>query len=206
MWWLTCNYNTCTRGRRASFLILLMMGTWRPKHVEWLWRNKTCTVLHQVGVLFDLYYDARKHKSKIGRSHYWRRYVGERWGRFPKLPFPYRARGKWVLRKTKLRPKFQKHFENHRDRHQWCNPNTLMIKFIGVLLCLGYPLLPELKLRFAETAAQNMVMWHNNNSSCLANRKYDPRQQSPAPTSGSQLSLLRTQCALPAADKLYQPY
>jgi len=25
----------------------------RPKHVEWLYRNKTCTVLHQVGVSFD---------------------------------------------------------------------------------------------------------------------------------------------------------
>jgi hypothetical protein len=34
MWWPTCNYNTCTRGRRASFLILLMMGAWRPKHVS----------------------------------------------------------------------------------------------------------------------------------------------------------------------------
>ena len=32
-------------------------------------RNKTCTVLHQVGVLFDLYYDARKHKSKIKREN-----------------------------------------------------------------------------------------------------------------------------------------
>ena len=37
-------------------------GRLRPKHVEWLCRNKTCTVLHQVGVSFDLYYDARKHK------------------------------------------------------------------------------------------------------------------------------------------------
>ena len=64
MWWPTCNYNTCTRARRASFLILPMMGAWRPKHVEWVCRNKTCTVLHQVGVLFDLYYDARKHKIK----------------------------------------------------------------------------------------------------------------------------------------------
>ena len=27
-------------------------------------QNKTCTVLHQVGVSFDLYYDARKHKIK----------------------------------------------------------------------------------------------------------------------------------------------
>ena len=55
MWWPTCNYNTCTRGRRASFLILLKMGSWRPKNVEWLCRNKTCTVLHPVGVSFDLY-------------------------------------------------------------------------------------------------------------------------------------------------------
>ena len=39
-------------------------GRLRPKHVEWLCRNKTCTVLHQVGVSFDLYYDARKHKIK----------------------------------------------------------------------------------------------------------------------------------------------
>jgi len=30
-----------------------MIGAWRPKHVEWLCLNKTCTVLHQVGVLFD---------------------------------------------------------------------------------------------------------------------------------------------------------
>ena len=28
-------------------------------------RNKTCTVLHHVGVSFDLYYDAQKHKIKI---------------------------------------------------------------------------------------------------------------------------------------------
>ena len=41
------------------------MGAWRPKHVEWPCINKTCTVLHQVGVPFDLYYDAREHKIKI---------------------------------------------------------------------------------------------------------------------------------------------
>ena len=29
-------------------------GRLRPKHVEWPCRNKTCTVLHQVGVSFDL--------------------------------------------------------------------------------------------------------------------------------------------------------
>ena len=40
-------------------------GRLRPKHVEWPSRNKTCTVLHQVGVSFDLYYDARKHKIKV---------------------------------------------------------------------------------------------------------------------------------------------
>jgi len=28
----------------------------------------TCTVLHQVDVLFDLYYDARKHKSKTQQA------------------------------------------------------------------------------------------------------------------------------------------
>ena len=28
-------------------------GRLRPKHVEWPCRNKTCTVLHQVGVSFD---------------------------------------------------------------------------------------------------------------------------------------------------------
>ena len=53
------------------------MGAWRPKHVEWLCRNKTCTVLHQVGVSFDLYYDARKHKIKIHRVPLRRR--GQLW-------------------------------------------------------------------------------------------------------------------------------
>ena len=40
-------------------------GRLRPKRVEWLCRNKTCIVLHQVGVSFELYYDARKHKIQI---------------------------------------------------------------------------------------------------------------------------------------------
>jgi len=31
-------------------------GRLRPKHVEWLCRNSTCTVLHQVGVSFDWFY------------------------------------------------------------------------------------------------------------------------------------------------------
>jgi hypothetical protein len=37
-------------------------GSLRPKHVEWPYRNKTCTVLHQVGVSFDLW----------GESSYWK--------------------------------------------------------------------------------------------------------------------------------------
>ena len=68
MWWPTCNYNTCTRGRRASFLILLMMGAWRPKHVEWLCRNKTCTLLHQVGILFDLKGDTFSYQWVPGKE------------------------------------------------------------------------------------------------------------------------------------------
>jgi len=53
--------------RRCDVLVLNTPddGRLRPKHVQWLCRNKTCTVLHQVGVSFDLYYDARKHKIKI---------------------------------------------------------------------------------------------------------------------------------------------
>jgi hypothetical protein len=46
-------------------------GRLRLKHVSWFCRNKTCTVLHQVGVSFDLYCDARKHKIKIYQKHNW---------------------------------------------------------------------------------------------------------------------------------------
>ena len=61
-----CRFCFCRVTLRVS-------GAWRPKHVEWLCRNKICTVLHQVGVLFDLYYDARKHKSKMeSRMENWR--------------------------------------------------------------------------------------------------------------------------------------
>jgi len=35
-------------------------GRLRPKHVEGLCRNKTCTVLHQVGVSFDLQWTVSK--------------------------------------------------------------------------------------------------------------------------------------------------
>ena len=50
-------HSTCFGRKRPSLGVC--------KHVEWPCRNKTCTVLHQVGVSFDLYYDARKHKIKI---------------------------------------------------------------------------------------------------------------------------------------------
>ena len=58
---------TITHVSVAAVLVLNTLddGRLRPKHVEWPCRNKTCTVLHQVGVSFDLYYDARKHKIKI---------------------------------------------------------------------------------------------------------------------------------------------
>jgi len=56
----TAATGTCVivAGKSSHFLI-------RAGTVEWLCRNKTCTVLYQVGVSFDLYYDARKHKIKI---------------------------------------------------------------------------------------------------------------------------------------------
>jgi hypothetical protein len=44
-------------------------GHLRPKHVEWPCRKKSCTVLHHVGVSFDLYYDARKHKIKTNKNY-----------------------------------------------------------------------------------------------------------------------------------------
>ena len=58
-------------------------GCLRPKHVERLCRNQTCTVLHQVGVSFDLYCDARKHKIKTSISCW---YVNRIWqvGQIPK--------------------------------------------------------------------------------------------------------------------------
>ena len=70
------------------------MGAWRPKHVEWLCRNKTCTVLHQVGVSFDLYYDTRKHKIKI---YYLHRYPSVRISILCAWSIPVDARSKaWV--------------------------------------------------------------------------------------------------------------
>jgi len=55
IWWCDDLPATITHVPVAAVpvLILLMMGAWRPKHVEWVCRNKSCTVLHHVGVLFD---------------------------------------------------------------------------------------------------------------------------------------------------------
>ena len=49
-------------------------------------RNKTCTVSHQVGVSFDLYYDARKHKIKKKNLMCWLE-VFFMWNSGLKLPF-----------------------------------------------------------------------------------------------------------------------
>ena len=53
MWWLTCKI---THVPVAAVLVLYTPddGRLRPKHVEWPCRNKTCTVLNQVGVSFEL--------------------------------------------------------------------------------------------------------------------------------------------------------
>ena len=51
---LQVSHHISLLGPEAAVLVLntLMKGAWRPKHVEWPCRNKTCTVLHQVGVSF----------------------------------------------------------------------------------------------------------------------------------------------------------
>jgi len=47
-------------------------GRLRPKHVESLRRNKTCTVLHQAGVSFDEY-------GRISEFHNIRKFLSARW-------------------------------------------------------------------------------------------------------------------------------
>jgi len=50
------SHSTCFgRKRPSSVLNTPDDGRLGPKHVEWLCRNKTCTVLHQVGVSFDFW-------------------------------------------------------------------------------------------------------------------------------------------------------
>ena len=74
---------TITHVPVAAVLVLntLDNGRLRTKHVECLCRNKICTVSHQVGVSFDLYYDARKHKIKIERESLGNKRNSEREGK-----------------------------------------------------------------------------------------------------------------------------
>ena len=53
-WGSTCNRNYLYRWLPCQNFILLMMGAWRPKHVEKVCSNKICILLHHVGVLFNL--------------------------------------------------------------------------------------------------------------------------------------------------------
>ena len=53
-WGSTCNHNYLHRWPPCQYFILLMMGAWRPKHVEKVCSNKICILLHHVGVLFSL--------------------------------------------------------------------------------------------------------------------------------------------------------
>ena len=53
-WGSTRNHNYLYRWLLCQDFILLMMGTWHPKHIEKVCSNKICTLLHQVGVLFNL--------------------------------------------------------------------------------------------------------------------------------------------------------
>jgi hypothetical protein len=42
------------RHMACQYFILLMMGAWRPKHVEKVCSNKIWILLHHIGVLFNL--------------------------------------------------------------------------------------------------------------------------------------------------------
>ena len=53
-WGSTCNHNYLYRWLLCQYFILLMMGAWRPKHVEKVCSNKICILLHHVSVLFNL--------------------------------------------------------------------------------------------------------------------------------------------------------
>ena len=53
-WGPTCNHNYLYRCLPCQYFILLMMGAWRPKHVEKVCSNKICILLHHFGVLFNL--------------------------------------------------------------------------------------------------------------------------------------------------------
>ena len=68
-WGSTCNHNYLYRWLPCQYFILLMMGAWRPKHVE-----KVCAVIKFASCCITsvfyltLYYDARKHKIKMCKA------------------------------------------------------------------------------------------------------------------------------------------
>ena len=53
-WGSTRNHNYLYRWLPCQYFILLLMGAWRPKHVEKFCSNKICIWLHHVGVLSNL--------------------------------------------------------------------------------------------------------------------------------------------------------
>jgi hypothetical protein len=53
-WRSTCNHNYLYQWLLCQYFILLMMGAWRPKHVEKVCSNKICIFLHHVSGLFNL--------------------------------------------------------------------------------------------------------------------------------------------------------
>ena len=67
-WGSTCNHNYLYRWLPCQYFILLMMGAWRPKHVEKVCGNKICILLHHVGVSFNLILWCTKtqNKKKVG--------------------------------------------------------------------------------------------------------------------------------------------
>ena len=55
------------RRLRLQFLVLLMMGAVTPEtcSVTVQWNKSDCILLHLVGILFNVNYDARNHELKI---------------------------------------------------------------------------------------------------------------------------------------------
>ena len=54
-WGPTCIHNYLYRWLLCQYFTHLMMGAWRPKHVEKVCSNKICILLHHVGVLLNQY-------------------------------------------------------------------------------------------------------------------------------------------------------
>ena len=98
----------------AAVLVLNTLddGRLRPKHVEWPCRNKTCTVLHQVGVSFVLnsvtVFLQQKHYLAESLSTCWREYIPPRfilatYDQTDLQPTTYSARHVCKLGSTKTR-------------------------------------------------------------------------------------------------------